>query len=156
MQHMLSLLPLYNQLCSNIHQPLSPSCGNQLPAPLAPPCLVTCVSMSCADPELTVDAMCEILNCVAERWEWLSVSIGTPFDQIENIKKQCEDDPSRCAPTAWGYWLSSHPAPSWALVADALYENMEHDALKLLKLKYPVGEFCATSLTTLSPIGLVP
>ena len=82
--------------------------------------------------------MCEVLNSI-QRWDCIATSLGVPSNQIKNIKKQCEDNESRCGVTAWQYWLDRHPAPSWALVADAVYENTEHEALKELKKKHPEG-----------------
>ena len=36
-------------------------------------------------------------------------------------------------------WLSDHPAPSWVLVAEALYKVEEHDVLELVKNRYITG-----------------
>ena len=38
------------------------------------------------------------------------------------------------------YWLSDHPAPSWLVVADALYIRREHGALDVLQKFYLKGE----------------
>ena len=93
------------------------------------------------DPSLTVKNMSEIMKDIGVKWRWVSINIGIPSDEIESISKKHGTDASKCGAAAWEYWLDNHPAPSWTLLADALYENMEHDALKLLKQKYPVGKY---------------
>ena len=40
---------------------------------------------------------------------------------------------------AWS-WLSSHPAPSWRCLANALYLAKESEALEFLKSEYYKGE----------------
>ena len=36
-------------------------------------------------------------------------------------------------------WLQNHPAPSWAVVAEALYQMKEHDSLEQVKKTYFTG-----------------
>ena len=40
----------------------------------------------------------------------------------------------------WQYWLTHHPSPSWLVVADALYMQYEHGALKVLQKMYLKGK----------------
>ena len=39
----------------------------------------------------------------------------------------------------FSWWLRHHPAPSWKVIAEGLFKFREHDALKILELRFPIG-----------------
>ena len=41
------------------------------------------------------------------------------------------------------FYLSHHPAPSWTIVANALWERGEHGSLEVVQKLYLKGESCA-------------
>ena len=78
-------------------------------------------------------------------WENFSRRVNIPESEVKRIKSMCSSD-KECKEAATDYLISSHPAPSWRLVARALY------------LMVPVhGQSCLQTLTRLQqlfPIGI--
>ena len=61
---------------------------------------------------------------------WLNV----PWSVKNEIKPQTSDVPcTQQKKTLLEWWLQAHPAPSWAVVAEALYRIKEHDVLEQVK-----------------------
>ena len=79
-------------------------------------------------------------------WELFSRYVNIPESEVERIKSKYSSDKERKL-TAIEYLVSSHPAPSWRLVASALYEmgtyESPHRALALLQQLFPTGSCCS-------------
>ena len=91
----------------------------------------------CPDSTLTVPHLLSALQGVAN-WQWLGQLLGVPESRLNVItgKKSMLED-----------WLQNHPAPSWKLVAWALYgswELTEHSVLKQLYGKHVSGMWLCT------------
>ena len=95
-------------------------------------------NFSCSDSTLTVRNLLSALQNVAE-WRWLGVWLDVPKsrrDVMSGKESMLEE------------WLQNHPAPSWKLVAWALYKRgdgqvtgvvTEHNVLKQLYGKHVTG-----------------
>ena len=79
-----------------------------------------------ADPSLTVENMCEVLKgvdlCVCH-WQF---EIPNIFG-FESNTAMCKE------------YLDAHPAPSWAHIAEGLFQSKKHDVLKQLERQHPIG-----------------
>ena len=77
-------------------------------------------------------------------WEGFSRRVNIPESEMERIKSNCSND-KECKEAATAYLISSHPAPSWGLVARALYlmvENVDESCLQVLNYlqqQFPTG-----------------
>ena len=77
------------------------------------------------------------LQGVAE-WKWLAMWLGVPKSRLNDMtgKESMLEE-----------WLQNHPAPSWKLVAWALYRTRrltEHSVLKQLYGKHVSGMWLCT------------
>ena len=91
----------------------------------------TVTLLFCPDSSLTVPHLLSALQGVAD-WEGLGVWLQSRRDVMTGIESMLEE------------WLQNHPAPSWKLVAWALYRNWggqltEHRTLKQLYWKHVSG-----------------
>ena len=95
--------------------------------------------MFCPDSTLTVPHLLSALQGVAD-WQGLGVWLGVPQSRLvvmtgkESMLKE---------------WLQNHPAPSWKLVAWALYRKLtdrltSHGVLKQLYGKHVSGMWLCT------------
>ena len=88
--------------------------------------------------------------------EWYNLASGwgfnIPTSELDKIKEEYANDDVKCAKAAWSFWLKTHPAPSWACVAEALYRSFEHEVLKKLEMKYPIGMCCKMYLILVTVI----
>ena len=88
--------------------------------------------MSCLDLTLTVPHLASALQGVAH-WKWLGQWLDVPKSRcavMTGMESMLEE------------WVQNHPAPSWKLVAMALYgceELTEHNVLKQLYGKHVNG-----------------
>ena len=81
-------------------------------------------------------------------WEFFSRYVNIPESEVKRIKSKYSSDKDR-KQAAIDYLISSHPAPSWRLVANALYQigiwygNSSHRALAHLQQLFPTGTCCS-------------
>ena len=75
-------------------------------------------------------------------WDDFSLCVNIPGSEVERIKSKYSSDKERKL-TAIEYLISSHPAPSWRLVANALYLMCEDRALAHLQQLFPTGTCCS-------------
>ena len=87
------------------------------------------------DPTLTLTALSELLKDVD--WFELSDRLDIPESVDDTIRDQYFGDKEAKARAYSDWFLSQHPAPSWELVAYALYSAEEHDTLAVLRDKVP-------------------
>ena len=74
-----------------------------------------------------------------KRWKRVAWWIGVPASKYEDLQRQYRTgDQAKLA--CWNYWLQNHPAPSWRILADALYVEREHGALDVLLMSYLKGK----------------
>ena len=90
-----------------------------------------------------------------DAWEDFSDSVNIPESEVERIWSQYSSD-KECKQAAIDYLISSHPAPSWRLVAHALYKiatygissDSSHRALADLQRLFPTGIYMYVSTYT--------
>ena len=58
---------------------------------------------------------------------------------VEVEIRQQTSDATQQKKTLLERWLRDHPAPSWAVVAEALYQMEEHGVLEQVKKTYITG-----------------
>ena len=75
-------------------------------------------------------------------WDWFSRYVNIPESEVERIKSKYSSD-KECKQATIDYLISSHPAPSWRLVANALYQMGSHGALACLQQLFPTGTCCS-------------
>ena len=88
-------------------------------------------------------------------WDWFSRYVNIPESEVERIKSKYSSDKER-KQAAIDYLISSHPTPSWRLVANALYQMVTwtvgflisggdscHRALARLQQLFPTGTCCS-------------
>ena len=91
------------------------------------------------DITLTLDNVAAIMKDV-QRWRRVAWWIGvSPSKWVELQSENRTSDQAK--QTCWDYWLHHHPAPSWKMLADALYVEREHGALEVLLMNYLKGEY---------------
>ena len=78
-------------------------------------------------------------------WERFSRYVNIPQSEVKRIKSKYSSA-KECKQAAIDYFISSHPAPSWRLVANALYQmviwygvDSPHRALGRLQQLFPTG-----------------
>ena len=79
-------------------------------------------------------------------WDDFSYDVNIPESEVERIRSKYSSD-KECKQAAIDYLISSHPAPSWRLVANALYQitwtDSPHRALARLQQLFPTGTCCS-------------
>ena len=81
-------------------------------------------------------------------WKWFCHHVNMPPSERETIRSKYSSDKER-KQAAIDYLISSHPAPSWRLVANALYQmgiwydDSPHRALARLQQLFPTGTCCS-------------
>ena len=94
---------------------------------------------------LTPDNLSTVLDNM-EEWRWLELFsryVNTPDSERESIRRQYSSDKNR-KKAVIRYFISNHPAPSWTLVARALYLKGWYDesclrSLDRLQQLFPTG-----------------
>ena len=74
-------------------------------------------------------------------WAMFSHRVNIPWSEVERIRSKYSSAKER-KQAAIDYLISSHPAPSWRLVASALYQmgiDSSHRALAHLQQLFPTG-----------------
>ena len=64
--------------------------------------------------------------------------LQVPYSVQGEIEQQTSDATQQ-KKTLLERWLRDHPAPSWAVVAEALYQMKEHGVLEQVKKMYITG-----------------
>ena len=100
---------------------------------------------------LTPENLSTVLDVMSDgRWEKFGECVNTPKSELERIKGQYTSHRERKQALIHSF-ISSHPAPSWSLVAWALYQTgsfksadgSSHEALYHLQQLFPTGKiFC--------------
>ena len=98
-------------------------------------------------PELSLTShnLSTVLDSMADIWwDWFSNFVNIPRAEIERIESKYSHNKERKQAAIY-YLISSHPAPSWRLVASALYQmgilrdNSPHRSLARLQQLFPTG-----------------
>ena len=81
-------------------------------------------------------------------WDDFSRCVNIPESEVKRIRSKYSSD-KECKQAAIDYLISSHPAPSWRLVANTLYQmgflygDSCHIALAHLQQLFPTGTCCS-------------
>lgn len=103
-------------------------------------------------PELSLTShnLSTVLDSMEDgQWEVFSRCVNIPKSEVERIRSKYSSDKD-CKQAAIDYLISSHPAPSWRLVANALYQMANdfddddscYEALTRLQQLFPTGTCC--------------
>ena len=107
------------------------------------------------EPNLTLHNLISVLEGVAEDedWEYLAMFMNLPSSKWSHIDDQIQTY-KLCKEESLKEFLKSHPAPSWWVVAEALYfmgwhmdNPAYHTALERVLSMYPTGEYVASQCT---------
>ena len=100
------------------------------------------------DCSLTPENLSTVLDVMSDdRWEEFGRCVNTPESELEGIKGEYTNDIEYKQALSHSF-ISSHPAPSWSLVASALYQTgsfggadgSSHKALDRLQQLFPTGK----------------
>ena len=112
-------------------------------------CVNPCIFALQLEATLTVANLCSVLEEVVE-WDSLGYCLEIPSPIRSEIKKKHSNDTQRKR-AMLEEWRNNHPAPSWMLVANALYgrfiggnSGKYHKLLHLVKEKYLKGNVFLT------------
>ena len=80
-------------------------------------------------------------------WDEFSRYVNIPESEVKRIRTKYFSY-KECKQAAIDYLISSHPAPSWRLVANALYQmvilyDTPHRALACVRQLFPTGTCCS-------------
>ena len=100
-------------------------------------------------PELSLTShnLSTVLDSMEDRlWDVFSLCVNIPQSEVKRIRSKYSSKERKQA--AIDYLISSHPAPSWRLVASALYQmgmwdDSPHRALAHLQQLFPTGTCCS-------------
>ena len=108
---------------------------------------------SCVFPELslTPENLSTVLDSMDDgRWSLFGMYVNIPASERERIQSQCSSNRER-KQAVINSLISGHPAPSWRLVAHALYqmrEDSSHRALDRLQQLFPTGTATPCTMST--------
>ena len=106
------------------------------------------------EPSLTLDHLTSALERLAEYGDWglLGYHMNIPPSKVDHIRAQFQSY-KHCMEECLKEFLKSHPAPSWWVVAEALYmmgwykdNPAYHTALERVVSMYPTGECVVMSI----------
>ena len=112
-------------------------------------------------PELSLTShnLSTVLDSMNDRLlKYFSEDVNIPESEVERIMSKYSSD-KECKQAAIDYLISSHPAPSWRLVARVLYQmvtylsdddDSPHRALAHLQQLFPTGTCCSFFVSTRS------
>ena len=110
-------------------------------------------SHTCTDLTLTVDTVSSVLDGVQNMGDGLGIADWLQIPDFKRVELQHQYD-RRQHPRAYStYFLTEHPAPSWRIIALALWEWEELGALEVVQKLYLKGELCAHSCRSEGRIG---
>ena len=134
-------------------QTLSPSCLSTLYVVVG--CSGVCYTEYCCvcvhlsplstntEPSLTLHNLNIALDTLPdEEWDDFGIKLNVPYSQRNEIKSQYISDGERKSALLHTY-LTSHPAPSWQHVAEALYRCYDgkfHTVLGRVQRMFPTGK----------------
>ena len=116
--------------------------------------LLSLPPLSLSDPSLTPENLSIVLDIMTDGlWDEFGDKANIPKSERNRIEKRCTSD-RECKQALVHSFLSSHPAPSWILVAWALYMTEYYGngdgsclrALDLLQQLFPTGTVCSCGL----------
>ena len=106
------------------------------------------------EPSLTLNKLTAALEGLAEEvydWEHLAFYLNIPSSKIEHIRAQFQSNKHR-KEECLKEFVTNHPAPSWWVVAEALYiegwsrdDLAYHTVLETVVNMYPTGECVITN-----------
>ena len=94
------------------------------------------------EPSLTLDNLTSVLDGV-ENMDRVATWLQIPQSKQDELRRQYDRQQIKRALSA--YFMSHHPAPSWLIVADALWMTKNHGALEVVQKLYFKGELYADS-----------
>ena len=94
-----------------------------------------CVSPS--DPTLTVENVTEVMGEVGH-WERVAQALYIPDSKLQEIKQQSSSEKEKSRAVG-GYWVNTHPVPSWERLAQVLFMKGEERALAKTKRYLPIA-----------------
>ena len=71
---------------------------------------------------------------------WLAIT-----DVEQNFLKTVDEDEFQCNRWLWKYFLNRHPAPSWKVVAIALWRTADYETLETVQKLYLKRKFASNS-----------
>ena len=94
------------------------------------------------EPSLTLDNLTSVLDG-AEDMDGVGTWLHIPLSKQGELQQQYDRQQIKRAFSV--YFMSHHPAPSWLIIANALWEEEEPGALEVVQKLYLKGEPCADS-----------
>ena len=82
-----------------------------------------------SDSTLTLTNLCDALKDM-EDVIGLGTYLNVPMSKLDQINRQYDIPLKQKQATLLNEWLTAHPAPSWRVVAEAIYQSSKHDTLK--------------------------
>ena len=95
------------------------------------------------EPSLTLDNLTSVFDGVVKNMDDVGAWLHIPFSKQHELQQQYGRQQIRRAFSV--YFMSHHPAPSWLIIANALWQAREHGALEVVHKLYLKGESCADS-----------
>lgn len=101
------------------------------------------------DATLTLSNLSTAVNAVDD-WRALGWQLGVPLSRLDQLRQQASDSVTG-KQMMLHEWLTSHPAPSWDIVTEALYQGgfsypWWHSILMEVKKRYGRGESSHTGI----------
>lgn len=97
------------------------------------------LSLLYTDSTLTITTLTQLLNKV-ECWDifhsWLRIPTSKYRAMMHHLPNDAERVGALCE-----WFLSNYPAPSWNVVAQALYDSKQHALLDVVRRHYLKGQF---------------
>ena len=103
------------------------------------------------EPTLTVDNLTVVLNSVQDDMNYVLSYLHIPSSKQEQLQQQYSRGQVNTARA--DYIIDRHPAPSWTLVANALWYWTAAGALEIVQKLYLKGETCVHSSTCVRVYG---
>ena len=94
------------------------------------------------EPSLTLDNLTCVLDGVENMYR-VGYRLHIPRSKRGELEQQYDRQQIKRAFSV--YFMSHHPAPSWLIIANALWQVGEHGALEVVQKLYLKGELCADS-----------
>ena len=94
------------------------------------------------EPSLTLDNLTSVLDGVVNI---VSVANWLQIPDSKQVQLHQQYDMQQIKRAFSVYFMSHHPAPSWLVIANALWQAEEHGALEVVQKLYLKGEPCANS-----------
>ena len=95
------------------------------------------------EPSLTLDNLTSVLDGVVKNMGGVAAWLQIPDSKRDELQQQYDRQRIKRAFSA--YFMSHHPAPSWLIVANALWIRDNLGALEVVQKLYLKGELCADS-----------